>query len=325
MTSISKRSFLGIGLEAASGTALVTPTVYHPTKSTTKATKKREKIDDERANRDGPYGIVDTNRSGTLDGKGNWYNDTSPYFLIAALGGVTSTQPDAANVPTVYKHTMNLTDVPKTLTAFKSYDNAVYVHAYSAVSKFGLKFAADGKVLENDVSLMSLYPVKYSGSTLTPTFSTMQPFAGYMAKISFNGSQSNDVSELDFEFTQKISEWFPPNGSPDFTILDFGERDMSVSFTARFDSDTLYNKFLAYPRVDDSLTIDFKSIVPIASHASTDYYQELSITLPVISYDDMTHDLGKENVLIKGKATVISTAAGFISAYVQNTIVSYTV
>jgi Phage tail tube protein len=320
--ALSKKSFLGFGFESSSGTALAAPTVYHPCKSVMKGTKKREQIKDERGTRDAVYGIVDTLREGGTDPKGSWYNDTSPYLLIGALGEVSSAQPDATNVPTCYKHTISLADVPKTLTLFKNYDAALYVGAYAAIEKISLKFATDGKLLECDSTIKHLYPVKYVGSTLTPSFSTIQPFAGYMPKITLGGVQSLDIDELSIEFDQKLDLWVPPNGSPDFTTIYFGERNVKVDFTARFDTDALYNHFFNSTRTDDSLVFDVQGAL-IGSHLSNSYYQELNISIPVISYDSMEHDLSKTNVLIKAKATGVAGPSGLISAYVQNTVSSY--
>ena len=320
--SLSKRTFLGVGVETIPGTAIATPTVYHPTKSVMKGTKKRESLKDERGNRDGVYGIVDTTREGATDPKGVFYPDTSPYFMLAAFGAVATTQPDLSNLPNVHKHTFSLADQPKTLTLFKNYDAAVYVGAYTVVEKWSIKFSSEGKLLENDVSTKHLYPVKYAGSTLTPTFSQVQPFAGYMPKITLGGTQTLDIDEMTIEFDQKATMWYPAGGTPDFATVYWGERNVKVDFTARFDVDTLYNHFFNGTRTDDSLVMDVQGAA-IGVDAGTTYYNELNISVPVISYDSMEHDLSKDNVLIKAKATAISTPSGLISAYVQNLITSY--
>lgn len=322
--SLSKRSFLGVGVEATAGTALATPTVYHPCKSLMKGTKKRVQIKDERGNRDGTYAIVDTTREGAIDPKGEFYIDTSPYFMLGAFGSVSSAQPDMTDLPTIWKHTFALADIPKSLTLFKNFDAAVYVGAYAAVEKWTLKFAAEGKTIENDVSLKHLYPVKYAGSALTPTFSSVQPFAGYMPKITLGGVQTLDIDDLTIEFDQKCTLWYPAGGTPDFTTIYYGERNVKVDFTARFDVDTLYNHFFNSTRQDDSFVMDVQGAL-LGTHSATNYYQELNISIPVISYDSMEHDLSKDNVLIKAKATAISepSAGALISAYVQNLITSY--
>ncbi len=409
--SLSKRSWLGVGVEATSGTALTTPTVYHPAKSVMKGVKKREHLKEERGSRDGVYGIIDTTREGSIDPKGPFYADTSPYFMLGAFGAVNSAQ---QSLSSVYKHTFSLIDQPKTLTLFKNYDAAVYVGAYGAVEKWALKFASEGKVIENDVSLKHLYPVKYAGSQLTPNFSTVQPFAGYAPTITLGGTQTLDIDELSIEFDQKLMLWYPAGGSADFAQIYWGERNVKVDFTARFDVDSLFNHFFNGSRTDDQLVLDVKGPVigkvftvtlgapsagtftltyngqttaPIAYNATaaavqaalvalssvgtgnavvagsgpytvqfagallndgnnltgsgtgltggsftvsaaTLFNQELNISIPVISYDSIEHDLSKDNVLIKAKAVAISqanTTGGLplISAFVQNLVTNY--
>lgn len=318
--AISKKSWLAVGVESTPGTALTTPTVYIPCKSLMKGTKKREQLKEERGTRDAIYGIVDTTREGSTDPKGPWYNDTSPYLLLGALGSVATTQPDATNVPLVKKHTFSLADNPKTLTLFKGYDAVVYVGAYACVEKLVIKINSEGKTIECDSTLKHLFPVQYTGSTLTPTFSQVQPFAGYAAGITLGGSSTTDIDEIQIEFDQKLTMWYPAGGTQDFVTVYFGERSVKVDFTARFDTAALYNHFLN--RTDDSLVVDVKG-AQIGSFSGTNYYQELNISVPVISYDTIDHDLGKDNVLIKAKATAIAGTSNLISAFVQNTVSSY--
>lgn len=409
--AISKKSWLGFGVETTPGTALVTPTVFHPCKSIMKGTKKQEKLEDERGTRDDIYGIVDTTRQGAVDPKGHWYNDTSPYLLQAALGQTTTTQVDSVNVPSIRKHSMSLADIPKTLTMFKNYDAVTYIGASAALTKLDIKIDPNGKTIECDTDFMHLYPVKYTGTVITPTFSSAQPFAGYAASITLAGAASTDIDNISVNYAQKVEPWFPASGVPDFTRLDYSGRNVSVDFTARFDTDTFYNHFFTYPRTDDSLTIDVKgaqigkvitatvgaasagtftlsyggqTTTPIAYNATsaivqaalvalttvgtgnvlvtgtgpytinftgstltdgntltgsgtgltggafavgtqTNYFQELNISIPIISYASMDHDLGKNNVLVKAKANAIAGPTGLISAYVVNTVTSYAV
>ncbi|GHO45192.1 phage tail tube protein [Ktedonospora formicarum] len=322
--SLSKRSYLGVGRESFPGTATSAPTVFHPTKSTMKGTKKREQLKEERGNRDGVYGIVDTTREGAIDPKGPFYVDTSPYFMLSAFGALATSQPDATNVPSLYKHDITLADQPPTLTLFKNYDAALYVGASAAVEKWTLKFASEGKTIEEDTSFKHLYPVKYAGVTLSPQFSDVQPFAGYAPTITLAGVQTLDIDDLTIEFDQKLTLWYPIGGSADFAAIYYGERNVKVEFTARFDTDTLYNHFFNDQRQDDSFVLNVKG-KQLGSHSGTNYYEELNISVPVISYDSMEHDLSKDNVLIKAKSTAISNGTEpLISAYVQNLVTSYT-
>src|SRR5260221_4321941 len=152
MPNLSKKAALGVAREATSGTAMTAPTVWVPQKSVLKFQKKREYLDDERNSRYANYDVVDGTREGMLDPKGAWYNDTSVYFLIAGLGAVSSAQPAVSTDPTVWKHTLSLADTPPSLTTFKKYDGQIYYMPYTIVEKWSLKWTAESKLLESDVS-----------------------------------------------------------------------------------------------------------------------------------------------------------------------------
>ena len=157
-----------------------------------------------------------------------------------------------------------------------------------------------------------------NASPPSPTYSTLLPFAGYAPTIKFiDGATSNDVMDMQINYTQKVTLWYPANGSQDFITVYYGERDIKVDFTARFDNTTIYDRWRNNSA--DSLTFDVKG--PLISGT---YNQELTLTLPNISYDSVEHDLGKDNVLIKAKATALVPAgSSLITGFVQNTVTSY--
>lgn len=318
--AISKKSWLGVAREATSGTAITTPTLYVPTKSTLKALKKREVLNEERGDRNGVYDIIDTTRSAEWDIKGPFYADSHVYFLLAALGAISSAQ---QGVTTAYKHSLSLADIPPTLTLMKSFDAKTYYMPYSYVEKFTIKFSSAEKLVEFDCSGKSIFPSKQSVPP-TPTFSTVKPFAGYAPTITLTGGATTDIDEMQISFEQKVTQWNPADGTADWASAYFGERKVTIEYTARFDSDAVYETYFRSPNVYDTLTFDVQGV----NIAST-YNQELNIVVPVFSYDTMEHDLGKDNVLIKAKGTAIATGSGagnnMISAFVQNTKTSYTV
>lgn len=322
--AISKKTWTGIAREATSGTAIANPTVFIPTKTTFKGGKKREYLNEERGDRNGNYGVVDSIRQTALDFKGPYYNDVHPYLLIGALGANTSTQPNSGTAPTVWKHVINLADVPPSFTIFRSLDAVTYYVPYFVVEKWGLKLATEGKLVECDVSGLGLF-AQIMASPPTPAYSTLNPFPGYGPTITLGGTASSDVIDLDIEFAQKVTLWYPANGTPDFVTVYFGERTLKVNFTARFDNSpslgvATYNKYRN--NTMDSLTLDV-----LGPNIASTYYQELNMTFPNISYDDVEHDTSKDNVMIKAKSTAIAVpGASLLTAFVQNTVSnSYTV
>ena len=314
--AISKKAWTGVATESTPGTAKTTPTLFVPTKTTFKGGKKREYMDEERGDRNKNYGVVDSIRQTSLDMKGPWYNDSMGYFAYGAMGVDTATQPASSTDPTVWLHTLSLGDVPPSFTMFRSLDAKTYYVPYAVVEKFGLTFASEGKLLDANISMLGQFALPMA-SPPTPTYSSLLPFAGYMPTLTLASGVSTDIIDLDFEFNQKIGLWYPANGSQDYITAYFGERAATVSFTARFDNTTIYDKWRG--NINDSLTIAFTGAV--ISHT---YTQNITITLPVISYDTVEHDMSKDNVLIKAKATVLSTTLQFFSMVIQNTVTSYT-
>lgn len=328
--AISKKSFLAASLEAVSGTLAASQQYYIPTKSVMKGAKRYEYLAEDRGTRDVNNDRVPTNRDGSTDPKGAWYNDTHPLFLWGYTGLPTTTQPDSGHAATVYKHTIptTLADIPPTLSLWKSYHRVTYYAPYAAVKKLVLKFNSEGKLLECDADLFHLFPTKYVGSALTPTFSAVKPFAGWMPTITTADGVTTDIEEMTITLEQDVKPWFPPSGSEDFARIDFGARKASIDFTARFDLDTgnPYLRFLS--EQDDAITVDFKGALIVNSGGSgtppnTNYYQELSMTFGTVGYDTGEHDLGKDNVLVKMKGTVRPTSGALFTGFVQNTVTSY--
>src|SRR6266851_845901 len=251
---ISKKSWTATAKETTPGTAITVPTKYLPTKTVFKGGKKREYLNEERGDRNANYGVVDSVRQSAIEMKGPYYNDVSPIQLWGGMGLPSSAQPDSVNLPSVWKHTFQLQDVPPSYTISRSLDTRLYYIPYSVVEKWILHFVADGKLLELDSNWVGLF-AQPNLSPPTPSYSTLLPFAGYAPTIKFiDGAVSQDVADLQIEYAQKITLWYPANGTQDFVTVYFGERDITLDFTARFDNTTIYDRWRN--NVIDSLTFD---------------------------------------------------------------------
>jgi hypothetical protein len=309
--AISKKGWLAACLE---NTALTLATeakaLFIPCKAVMTGTQHYEYLDEERNTVDTPNERQATVREGKTDPKGSFYVDTSALFLFGLTGTPTSTQPDSGGNPTVWKHTFNLSDIPPTLSMWKSYHQVTYYASGVAVEKVVLKWSSN-KLLEIDVNTKHLWPTKYTAATLSPSYSTVKPFAGYAPTITTSAGASSDIDEMTITLERECKPWYPSSGTQDFTRWDYGKRKASIEFQARFDNDTLYNLFRA--STDDSLTVLFQGAT-----ISNTYKQELSLTFGTVGYDSMEHDTGKDNVMIKAKGMVRPTAGVLFSGWVQN-------
>lgn len=226
--------------------------MYIPTKAVFKGGKKREYLNEERGSRDKDYGVVDSVRQSSIEMKGPYYNDVSPVMLWAMLGLPTDSSP---NIGT-YKHTFPtpLANIPPSYSIHRNLDARAYSIPYGVEEKWTLHYTVDGKLLELDSNWLGMFAQIYASPPI-PTYSTVLPMAGYAPVIKFSdGVASNDVSDLQIEMSQKITLWYGGNNSQDFVTVYFGERSIAVDLTARFDNDTLYQRWRLNSM--DSLTFD---------------------------------------------------------------------
>lgn len=250
--AISKLAWTGTAKETIPGTLVQPPTLYIPTKAVFKGGKKREYLMEERGTRDKDYGVVDSVRQSSIEMKGPYYNDVSPVMLWAMLGLPTDTSPN----PATYKHAFAspIVNIPPSYSISRNLDAKAYTIPYGVEEKWTLHYTVDGKLLELDSSWLGMFAQIYA-SPPTPTYSTVLPMAGYAPVIKFSdGIATSDVSDLQIEMSQKVTLWYGGNQSPDFITVYFGERSMVVDMTARFDNDTLYQRWRL--NSTDSLSFD---------------------------------------------------------------------
>lgn len=298
--AISKKTWTGTAKEATPGTAITPPTQYHPTKAVFKGTKKREYLNEERGDRNANYGVVDSIRQSSIEMTGPYYPDVGPIQLWGWAGLPTSAQPAATTNPTVWQHTFALADIPPSYTVARNLDARAYTVPYSVVEKLDFQFAAEGKLFEVKSSWVGMFAQIYA-SPPVPTFSTVLPMAGYAPTVKFvDNVVSNDVADMTINFAQKCTLWYPANGSPDFVTVYFGERSITVDMTARFDNDTLYQRFRN--NVQDSLTFDIKGanigknqLVTLGSPSAGNF---------TLTYNGQTTG----NIVFNAAASVVQTA-----------------
>lgn len=320
--ALSRKQWLGVAREATAGTMQANPTLYLPTKGKFKNLKKRLYFTEDRNTRDGNNEVRDGSLHSEGDLQGAWYNDAAPYLLLAFMGTDTATQPNAGTAPTVYSHALTLADNPLPIDFWKGYDSFVYKMAYNVVKSIKFKWQAgeSDKGLDYTATTLGQPFVKMTTGIPTPTFTSLAPFAGWMPTIQFSGAASTDIEEMEIDLEQKWTLWFPSNGSQNWVTAYPGERTAKLSFTARFDTDTLYQKYASGTGVDDHINVSF-----VGDLIAATYSQTLTLDFPIVGYDDMEHETGKDNVTIKGKATARPGTAvnSLFSATVQNTVASY--
>lgn len=318
--ALSKKSWTGVAREATPGAAATNPTLFVPTKSKVQNKTKFVYLDEDRNTRDANNDRVATTRmaSGSLDGA--LYLDTAPYFFLAFMGGVVSSQPDSVNAPTAYEHDLTLADNPPTLTIFKGYDTVrSYYWAYAAVSKIKVKFSAEGKVLEYSTDFDAQFKTNYTGGQTPAYTNTPKALPGYAPTIKFATVQSQDVEDFELDLEQKITLFYPAAGSRSFAKVYYGERKASLSYTARFDADTDFEaRFVS--ETDQALDITF-----LGPNLGGTVVSTFNLNFPIVGTDDADIDTSKDFVAVKYKGTARPGSAvnSLFTAKFINKITSY--
>jgi hypothetical protein len=315
--ALSKKTVLGVAPEATPGTAASAISLYVPTKHTYKRMIKHQYITDDRGVLDENNDVVALVAEGNHSLKGEFYADTSPYFIYSALGQEAApTQPDAVNAPTAWLHTMTPIATPvngqlPTLTLFKSYQTDLYQMPYAVVEKFSFKLTNTG-TLQFDADAVSNQHATMV-PTWSPSISTVHPMSGNAAVIKVNNANSLDVDDIEIDFEQKYTFWY--SGSQDYIAAYPGGRSVKFKFTARFDSDVIYNRFV-------SETLDSLEFIVNGVNLGTvgqPTYQSVDVTLPVIHYDTGEHDTSKDNITVKMAGVAIPSGAELIQVKTINT------
>jgi hypothetical protein len=316
--ALSKKTVLGVATEAVPGTAETAVTHYVPTKHTYKRMLKQQYISDDRGVLDDNNDVVALVVEGNHALKGDFYADTSSYFIYAALGADAVTQPDVSNAPTAYQHIITPTNNPTngvlpTLTLFKSYQTDLYQMPFSVVEKFSFKLANQG-VLTFDADCVSNQHATFAG-TWSPSISTVHPMAGSVAVIKWGGLASLDIDNIEVDFEQKFTFWY--SGKQDYIAAYPAGRTCKVKFDARFDTDTIYNDFV-------SGTQEALEFIVTGINLGGAVVQKLDLLLPTVNLDSGEHDTTKGNVQVKMAGTAMPTTGTLIQATVVNTVTAYT-
>ena len=299
--------------------------MYLPLAGVLKPEWKPEYDTSERGTRDTNYSANFTTRKSSAEFKGQFFNDTSPQILALALGADAVTQPDKAKAPTVYRHDFVPADNLKPATIFKSYDAQVYTSSLNYVEKFDIKIVAESKLFEFNASTMGQYPKKLAGAAPTPKYTLLKAFAGYAPQIQLNGTKTTDINEFTFNYAQKLTPWYAIAESPDMSLFYPGERTVTVDFTARFDTTVLADLRDGDPALFNPQDFHLNLVVkgePIANAGTM--RQEFGIDMPIINFDSLEWDLGKDNVLVKAKATCRPTLTSpSFTMYSINEVATY--
>lgn len=294
--------FIGIAKEATKGTA-VAATAYIPVTSSSPNEATDVLIDQGMRNSmTTSYGSVKGTTSASLDLEGDVFLDTIGWPLTGIMGA------DAATGGPTFTHTISLLNTgtgqgpSHTLHDF----NGLQARKYAAGtwSNVSLRFSAQ-ELLTWSGSITSNASV--TESTPTPSFTTVQPVAGWVGTATIAGGASTLVEEAEITFSRNVSVVQTIDGTADPNQIWQGPIDVSGRMTLVADAET---EFLRYTGVTNpSLVFNFvQGAASITVTMTSTVYTDAQITRG----DDFTQTAVQFTAL--GNTTDAGASGGFAPA-----------
>lgn len=243
------------------------------------------------------------------------------HWLYGALGSVQSSQPDAANNPTVYQHIFTTAQfLPSyTIEAFDS-----IMTRQIGGSKFNSLTlsveAGDEGTMKAEGELLA-QTITDKDAPSEPDYSDKTPFTFSQMTVTKDGQQNDDLKSMEIEISNNLKDdRFTLRNSRNVQELPEGLIEIKVSAEMYFESKQAYLDFLAGEKGSFTFTLEGALI-------SDTFYESLEIDLPNVSYDSFEVSMGGagDEVMasLEGMAIYDATAGYDIQATLTNTVASY--
>ena len=233
-------SFVGIAKETTKGTA-VAASVYIPVTSMDGDDTVDVLQDNSmRASMATLFGAVPGTKQSSFSIEGDVYVDTIGWFLAGIMGATAF----SAGTPNTHTFTL-LNSGSGQCRSYSITDyNGLQTRRYAACteSSFSLRLAAQ------ELLTYSSQFAGYASATLsapTPSFSALDPIAGWVGTISLGGSPNALLEELDLTFTRNVSPVFTVDGDQTPSLLWQGPLSVSGRMMLIADAETEFTKYLA--------------------------------------------------------------------------------
>jgi len=239
-------------------------------------------------------------------------------LLYGNLGSVTTAQPDAANSPTVFRHTfsrLNGIQMPS-FTFFIDRGISKKRYLLSVIKKLGFAGAVDGKALVNAEVLFKTEDV---ASAFTPSYGSPKPLMFYQTDFKIDGVSDVNVRSWSLNIDNGSVVQRTLNQSRDCKdVVSPGRFLIDGGFEIYFETETQRQKFLDA----SSAALDITLAGDIIEDA---FKNQLEFVLPEVRYT--AFPFGNLEDLIGAAVTFeaqYNAAAGYsIHAVLTNGVSSY--
>ncbi len=237
-------------------------------------------------------------------------------LLLAIMGSVATSQPDATNAPNTYKHEFTPADSLPSYTVKVASEVTGRTFVGCVARRLELTVAA-GELLGASVDFLGREESMFTPGT--PTFSDL-PFLSFADLVEFLvGGSAASIRALSVRIENDlVDDWYTLG---DRRLAEIPVRGFSVegSFDVKFDDRTHLDRFLNAEETSIKATFRGPEI-------EAGYYNELTIDLPRVVYTAAGANIDRREVMVEGvefRALYDKSAGYIVKVTLQNTVSEY--
>lgn len=169
---------------------------------------------------------------------------TAGDLLLGALGSLATAQPDAANSPTVFRHTFSRLNslLMPSFTFFVDRGVSIKRYPLTVIKKLGFAGAVDGKAM---VAADVLFKAEEPGSAFTPSLGSPKPLMFFQTDFKLDGVSDLNVKSWSLSIDNGSVAHRTLNQSRDTKdIVSPGRFVIEGGFEIYFETDAQRQKFL---------------------------------------------------------------------------------
>lgn len=309
MAKLSALGYLGIASETTFGTAIA-PVLYVPYTSVKVEDVIKKNVDSGiRATLAKDYAVYNSTRHSTVDIESLAYPDTLGYFFKGIMGADTVT---GSSAPYTHKFTLANTNAPSYTISDYNVISGTQERRYagSILDQLDIKF--DNM---DEIKVSAKYQGKVGSLTTktTPTQTILQPFLGWNAQLTLNGTANVNMLGGDISIKRTNELIYTANDTQDPSKYVTGVMEITGKLTFDVDDETEYLLFL------NSTQPSIKVVFTVSAS------ETLTIQLSKVDIAKANVDKSAQNVRVDMSFTALynTTDSGLATITLLNSVATY--
>ncbi|MBI4396712.1 MAG: hypothetical protein HY548_06430 [Elusimicrobia bacterium] len=260
---------------------------------------------------------------GVLDGSGNLNPvdleaSTIGDLLLGCLGSVATSQPDATNSPTVFRHifsALNQTKLPS-FTFFEDRGISVKRYPLTTLKKLAFTGAVNGKA---QLSAEVVFKTEEPASAFTAVYGSPKPFMFFQTDIKVDGVSDANIKSWNLSIDNGAQAQRTLNLSRDAKdILAVKPLTIEGGFEIYFETEAQRQKFL-------DVGVAALDLILTGGIIEDTFKNELKLSLPEINYTEYPYGLIEDllGAAVKFQANISPSTGYNIQATLTNAVAVY--